>query len=77
MTKVMFILTFVSSGLEFYSVNHTSVNENSELRIFKNIELLEISNIWPNGLFETNFRRLLNHVDNRCWQYYNGLILLH
>ena len=73
----MFILTFVSSGLEFYSVNHTSVNENSELRIFKNIELLEISNIWPNGLFETNFRRLLNHVDNRCWQYYNGLILLH
>ena len=45
MTKGMFILTFVSSGLEFYSVNHTSVNENSELRIFKNIELLEISNI--------------------------------
>ena len=32
----MFILSSISSGLEFLSVNHTSIYENSELKIFKN-----------------------------------------
>ena len=43
--KVMFILSYISSGLEFCSVSHTSINENFELKIFKNFKLLdEISN---------------------------------
>ena len=33
----MFILTSISSGLEFSSVNHTLTYENSELNVFKNI----------------------------------------
>ena len=41
----MSILSSVSSGLEFSSVNHTSIDENSELNVFKNIKFLdEISN---------------------------------
>ena len=41
----MFILFSISSGLEFWSVSHTSKYENSELNAFKNIKLLgEISN---------------------------------
>ena len=31
MTKVKFILSAVSSGLLFWSVNHTLMNKNSEL----------------------------------------------
>ena len=34
MTKVMFILSSISSGLEFWSVKHTSVYENSESKDF-------------------------------------------
>ena len=33
----MFGLFSISSGLELRSVNHTSIYENSELKIFKNI----------------------------------------
>ena len=41
----MLILCFISSGLEFSSVNHTTIYENSELNAFKNIKLLgKISN---------------------------------
>ena len=36
----MFILTSISSGLEFGSVNDTSRHENSELKGFKNIKSL-------------------------------------
>ena len=31
----MFISSSVSSGLEFYSVNHTSIYQKSELKVFK------------------------------------------
>ena len=31
---------FVSSDLEFWSVNYTSIYKNSELKVFKNIKLL-------------------------------------
>ena len=41
----MFILSHISRGLEFSSVNHTSIYENSESKVFRNIRLLgEISN---------------------------------
>ena len=44
MTKVMFILSSISSDLEFSSVNYTSIYENSESKVFKNIKFLaEIS----------------------------------
>ena len=36
----MFILFSISRGLEFGSVNHTSIYENSELKVVKNINLL-------------------------------------
>ena len=31
-----FVLSSISSGLEFWSVNHTSIYENSESKGFKN-----------------------------------------
>ena len=47
----MFILTSISSNLEFWSVSHTSVYENSELNVFKNIIFFcEISSNWPNNI---------------------------
>ena len=36
----MFILSSVSSNLEFRLVNHTSPYENVELKVFKNIKFL-------------------------------------
>ena len=41
----MFILPSISTCLEFLSVNHNSLYENSELKVFKNIKFSgEISN---------------------------------
>ena len=49
------ILSYISSGLEFWSVNNTSIYENSESNVFKNIKFLgEISNNWLNELLGTN-----------------------
>ena len=63
----MFILSSISSSLELWSVNHTSIYENSESRVCKNIEFVgEISNNWPNALLGKMYTRLLNLVDNRC-----------
>ena len=60
----MFILSSISSRLEFWSVNHTSIYENSELNIFKNIKFVrEISKKWPNDLLETNVYKTLES----CW----------
>ena len=51
----MFILSSISSGLEFWPVNHTSVYENSESKVFENIKFMgEISNNCPNDLLGTN-----------------------
>ena len=36
----MFISSSVSGGLEFWSVNYTSIYENSELKVFKNKNFL-------------------------------------
>ena len=58
----MFILSSASSGLEFCSANHTSIYENSELKVFKNINFLgEICNILANNLFGTYVYKTLQH----------------
>ena len=60
MTKVIFILSSISSGLEFSSVNHTSTKKNSESKVFEKIKYLgEICNNWPSDLLETNVYRTL------------------
>ena len=41
----MFVLPSISSGLEFWSVNHSSIYEDSQLNVFKSINFLgETSN---------------------------------
>ena len=51
----MFNLSSISSGLEFWSVNHTSIYENSELNVLENIKVIrEIPINWPNNLLGTN-----------------------
>ena len=53
-SDVYFIFSFyfiISSGVEFWSVNFTSVYEDSDLKVFKKIIFFgEISNNWPNDL---------------------------
>ena len=40
----MFFLCSITSGLKFWLVNHTSIYENSELKVFKNVKFFgEIS----------------------------------
>ena len=73
----MFILSSLSSGLEFWSVNHTSVYENSELKVFRKEEFLgKTSNNWRNNLHAHIYTSLLNNGDCNCLQYYNRLMLL-
>ena len=36
----MFVLPSISGGLEFWSINHTSIYEDSQLNVFKSINLL-------------------------------------
>ena len=56
----MFILSSISSSLEFWSVNHTLLYKNSESKDFKNIKLLgEISSNWPNDVLGTNVYKTL------------------
>ena len=60
----MFILSSISNSLEFWSVNHTSINENAELNIFKNIKFLEeICSNWPNSVIGINIYKTLGS----CW----------
>ena len=60
----MFILSSISSGLKFWSVNHTSIYGNSESRVKKNIQsLAKISNNWPNGLLGKKVYKTLES----CW----------
>ena len=66
MTKVMFILSSISSGLVVWSVNHTLMYENSGSKVFKNIKFLDdISSNWPKDLLGTN---VWNFVDNYYWR---------
>ena len=56
----MFILSSISSGLEFWSLNNNSVYKNSESKVFKNIKFLgKISNNWPNNLLEAHVFKIL------------------
>ena len=60
----MFILSCISSGLEFWSVNQSSIYKNFEQKLFKNIKFLdEISNNWPNDLLGLNVYNTLKS----CW----------
>ena len=55
MTKVKFILSTISSGWLVWSINLTSIYENSELNIFKNMKSVgEISNKLSNDLLGAN-----------------------
>ena len=57
----MFVLSSISSGLEFWSVNQTSIYEKSEFKDFSKNKLLgEISDIWPNDLLGTNVYKTLD-----------------
>ena len=51
----MFILSCISSGLEFWSISHAF-----ESKVFTKIKFLgEISNNWPNDLLGTNVYKTL------------------
>ena len=57
---MIFILSTTSSGLEFWSVNYTAIYENSESKVFKNINFLgEISNNWLKDFLGTNVSKTL------------------
>ena len=56
----MFILSSISSCLEFWSKNHSSIYENPDLKVFKKIKVMgEISNYWLKDLLETNVYKTL------------------
>ena len=60
----MFMLSSISSSAEFLPVNHTSIYENSDLKVFKYIKSLgAISNNWPNDLF----RIFVDKTLELCW----------
>ena len=59
----MFILSFTSSGLEFWSVNLISLYEDSESKVFKNINFLgEASNDWLIELFKISVYKRIEMV---------------
>ena len=61
----MLILSSISSGLEFWSVSHTLILKNSELKVCRNIKFVgEIFNNWPIDLFRTNVNKTLES----CWE---------
>ena len=61
----MFVLSPISGDLEFWSGNYTSIYENPESTVFKDIKFLsEIFNNWPNNLLGTNAYKILES----CWK---------
>ena len=51
----MFILSSIFTGLDLWSVNHTSVYENSKSKVFLKVTFLgEISKNWLNYLLGIN-----------------------
>ena len=57
---MIFVLPSISSGLESWSVNRTSINKNSKWKVFKNIKYSgEISTYSPNDSLETNVYKTL------------------
>ena len=60
----MFNLSSISRSLEFWSISHSSIYENSEPKVFENIKFFgEISNNWSNDLLGTNVYKTLKF----CW----------
>ena len=60
----MFISFSIYSGLELWSVNHSSIYEISELNVFINMKFLgEISNNWSYDLLGTSVYNTLES----CW----------
>ena len=58
---MIFISSCISKALKFWSVNLTSIYENSESNGFKNITFSgEISNNWVNDLLRTNVYKTLD-----------------
>ena len=73
----MFMQCSISSSLEFWSVNHTSIYENSKSNIYKNIKFwVKYLTIDQTIYLEYMYTRLLDFLDNYYWQYYNWLLLL-
>ena len=63
-TIIKFILSYISNGLLFWSMNHTLVSSYSELNVFTNTWFVgEISNKLPNGLLGT---KVYNTLES-CW----------
>ena len=61
MSKVMYILSYLSSSLEFWSVNHMKI----QLKVFKNKKVLnKISINWRKDLLGTNLYKILQS----CWK---------
>ena len=59
----MFILSFTSSGLELWSVNLISLYEDSESKVFKNINFLgEASNDWLIELFKISVYKRIEMI---------------
>ena len=57
-------MSSVSRGLESWSINNTSIYENSELNVFKNKKFSgEISNNWTKCLLGTKVYKTLEF----CW----------
>ena len=57
---MILILSIISRGLEFWSVNGTPIYENPELKVFMNKKSLdEICNNWPKDLSRTNAYKTL------------------
>ena len=63
----MFSLSSIFSGLEYSTVNNTSINENFKVNVFESMDsFVEILTINQMIYFEQMYTGLLNHVDNRC-----------
>ena len=68
--RVIFILSSISSSLEFESVNHTLMYENSDSKVFKDINILVKYVIIDHMIYqEQMYKRLFNLAENRCQQY--------
>ena len=62
---MIFILSSISRGLEFRSVNNTSIYKTSESNVFKNIKFLgEICYNWLKDLLGTDVYKTLEF----CWK---------
>ena len=64
----MMILPSKSRGLEFWSLNDTSIHENSEWNVFKNTRFSgQISNNWPNDIYciiQDSWILLITNINN-------------